>query len=977
MSINTPLASQSWKIRHRRQLSPHFLKNSLLVLLILFVAGSIGVLGVFAYVSRDLPNPNILTQRTIKQSTKIYDRTGQHLLYEIYNDQNRTLVKLSQGFCNDNRKLPTDPNGIPLYAVEATITAEDRSFCQHYGFDPKGILRAMWDDLRGQHVGGSTLTQQLVKNAILSNEKTLTRKIKELILSIELERRYSKDEILQIYFNEIPYGSTYYGIQAASTNFFGKPVKDLTLPEAATLAAIPQLPTYYINNPDKLRARRDWILDGMAGLGYITKDQASAAKATDTPLQQKVGSITAPHFVFYVKSQLEQIYGQQAVEEGGLNVITSLDYDLQKKAEKAVEDGVDARGKIYHFDNAALVAEDPKTAQILAMVGSKDYFDDSIDGQVNVALRPRQPGSSFKPIVYTKAFSMGYTPNTILWDVNTTFPTPTGPYQPHDYDLKQRGPITVRNALQGSLNLPAVEMMYLVGVNNALDFADQLGYTTFGDRSRFGLSVVLGGGEVTLLDHTNAYATLDDDGIRHDPVSILSVTDSNGSILQQWHPTDGQAVIDPNVAHTTTNVLSDNNARAFIFGAHSPLTLGDIPAAAKTGTTNNNNDGWTMGYVPSLVAGVWAGNTDNSPMSAKADGSFVAGPIWNEFMVNALQGKAIDQFPTASIPLTGKPVLDGQMPGTHVIIDRASGKQATQYTPPSYREDRLYAEYHTILQYVDRNDPLGPPPANPQEDPYFQPWEDAVQSWVASEEAVTGIQLSNESPPTGYDDLHVPANFPTVVLQEPQPDSVLPGRTIDMTVSATAPRGISRVEFYADGKILETVTSPPYHLHLEAPGELEIGVHTLKAVAYDDIDNSSSVSVNVTLSENASGGVVSVTDPAQDQVIKRDVDTFNIALSIEQSNEFSSVTAYAEAKGTGKRETIGTKTLPDSPFIQIPWVLPASGDWVLSATGTLKAGETVQTAGVMVHVQPGSAAAPGSPPETPLSPFPPLAPPPT
>src|SRR3989338_3089053 len=414
-------------------------KNAVLLGIAALFAGSIGILGVFAYVSRDLPDPNALTERLVKQSTKIYDRTGEHLLYEIYSDENRTLVKMQEGFCKDKPIEETDHAGIPLLAIQATIAAEDRVFCAHHGFTVKGLARAVL--FGGSRGGGSTLTQQLVKNAILSNEKTLTRKVKELILSIELERRYSKDEILQIYFNEIPFGSTYYGVQAASQNYFGKSVNALSAAEAATLAALPQAPTTYLNNPDKLKIRRDWILGRMAELAFVSDEEIEAAKKEDTKISLHVTNIAAPHFVFYVKEQLENTYGQRAVEEGGLKVLTSLDFDKQTIAEEAVKTHVDAAGPSQGFSNASLVAIDPRTSQILAMVGSKDYFNDAIDGKVNVATRLRQPGSSIKPIIYAKGFENGFTPNTVLWDTKTDFATDTGtPYSPNNYDSGERGP---------------------------------------------------------------------------------------------------------------------------------------------------------------------------------------------------------------------------------------------------------------------------------------------------------------------------------------------------------------------------------------------------------------------------------------------------------------------------------------------------------------------------------------------------------
>ena len=505
--------------------------------IVLGVGFALTLVGIFAFsvfaawISRDLPDPNTLATLPVEQSTKIYDRTGTHLLYEIHGDQNRTLVKIDQ---------------ISPYLQQATVAVEDKNFYQHHGVDFKGMVRAMFDYLTKRKVeGASTLTQQLVKNALLTSQKTFIRKVKEFVLALQIERVYSKQQILQMYLNTIPYGSTIYGIESASQTYFGIPAKDLTLDQAALLAAIPQRPDYYSpygvgsrgDNRTRLTVRQHYILDQMEAQGYITQAQDDAAKAVDTLKGLKprsLGNIQAPHFVMYVRSLLVDQYGQQMVEQGGLNVVTTLDWDKQQAAEKAVTDGVTARGAAYHFTNAALVSLDPTTGQILAMVGSKDFFDDTIDGQVNVTINPRQPGSSFKPIVYATGFMEGYLPQTLLWDVDTDFKTDTGTYTPHDYDLKERGLVSVRQALQGSLNIPAVEMLYLAGLPHVLDVADSLGYTTLGDRSRFGLALVLGGAEVKPIEHASAYGAFATEGVHYPTSAILNVQDANGTALQTW-----------------------------------------------------------------------------------------------------------------------------------------------------------------------------------------------------------------------------------------------------------------------------------------------------------------------------------------------------------------------------------------------------------------------------------------------------------
>ncbi|MFH1089716.1 MAG: transglycosylase domain-containing protein [Candidatus Uhrbacteria bacterium] len=915
------------------------------------LAGSIFILAAFAFISRDLPDPNSLSDRSISQSTKIYDRTGEHLLYEIHGDENRTLVKLASYFCeNEAGSLELDPNGIPLIALQATIAAEDRGFCSHYGFSIKGYLRAFVNNLLGKSGGGSTLTQQLVKNAILTNEHKISRKIKELILSIEIERRYSKDEILQIYFNEVPYGSTNYGIESAAQHYFKKSVKDITLSEAAILAALPQRPSALLNDPELLLARRDWILDSMFDEGFITEEQKNTAKAEVINVQNEItnSGIEAPHFVFYVRQLLEEQLNldPRLVEEGGLKVITTLDYDKQKMAEEEVTKGVDDRGEKYGFNNAALVAEDPKTGQILAMVGSKDYFDDDIDGQVNIATSLRQPGSSFKPIVYTAGFIKGYTPNTILWDVKTDF---GNGYSPNDYDLKERGPLTIRQALQGSLNIPAVKMVYLVGVENALKFAESLGYNSFTDRSRFGLAIVLGGAEVKLLEHVGAYSVLANEGLKQESTAILKVEEPGGNVLYEWKEDEGKKIIEPNFTRMISNVLSDNASRIYVFGEGNYLHFDNRPVAAKTGTTNDYNDAWTMGYTPSLVTGVWVGNSDGSDMSRGADGSIIAAPIWNAFMQRALDGSAVESFTAPEIPVTGKAVLDGQTTQQTVVIDKASGKLATEYTPASYKETKTFAEYHDILFYVNKDEPQGAVPTDPAVDPMFAAWEAAVQSWIDRKEVETGISIEQGTVPTEYDDVHLPVNFPSVTIESPAKNSSFETRGITIAANAGAPRGVRLLEFYIDGYYLGSVSQTPYEISTNIPNTIDRGYHTIKVVAYDDVDNTGSDSVGITINAEAVVSNFSIVDPANGQTIEKKQDTYTIALSIQNPKDFDFVSVFAEEIGKNNKTLIQIIPSPASPFITVPWTLPSSGTWIITAY-TEGSGVDLEALGAMVYI---------------------------
>lgn len=904
--------------------------GGILLMAILFLA-------LYAWYSKDLPDPNTLLTRDMQLSTKIYDRTGEHVLYEISGNEKRTLVTLEE---------------IPDYLEHAVIAIEDKNFYSHHGISVTGLMRAVI--FRGNRGGGSTITQQLVKNAILTNERHLDRKIKEIILSLALERNFSKDQILQMYFNEIGYGSNNYGIESASRSYYNKHVSDLTLGEAATLAGLPQLPTTYLNNQDLLFARRDRILDEMVALGSITQDEANTAKAEDNTIALNVSGITAPHFVLWVKEQLVEKYGEREVEQGGLKVITSLDYDKQKIAETAVTTRVAADGPTYGFNNSGLVGMDPKTGEILAMVGSADYYNDDIQGQVNVTLRPLQPGSSFKPIVYAAGFEKGYTPNTLVWDVHTTFETATGPYTPYNYNVNmQNGPITLRKALQGSLNVPAVKLLYLVGVQRALDFAERLGYTTFADRSNFGLAIVLGGAEVKLVDHTAAYATFANNGNYHEPVAILKVEDSRGTILEQWvadeHP--GEQVIDSNIAAMTSNVLSDNGARTYVFGANNWLTLGNRPVAAKTGTTNDFNDAWTMGYTPSLVAGVWVGNTDGTEMSKSADGSRVAAPIWNDFMRGALEGTTIEAFPTANIPVTGKDVLDGKVPSATVTIDTVSGKLATEYTPERFRKEVTCGEYHDILHYVDKDEPRGTVPSDPSRDPYYAPWEAAIQAFISEHNATLGdgeTAYEQCEIPTEEDDVHTPRNAPEISIQEPDNGDGV-DRTFTIKYRAETKRDFSRVEFFVDNTYFASSTSMDQE-NIVLPAWVASGKHALKVTVHDDVDNEASAEILLEVtSDGTSAGEVRITNPFNNQTIDKTAPTYTISIESADADEIDHIVLTSKNMWTGVTDNVGTITDP-SAIASIAWTLPSEAQYVLYASAYYNNGNLAEAQPVVVYV---------------------------
>ncbi len=794
----------------------------------LFVVGTITV----GWISRDLPDPNKLNDRQVSQSTKIYDRTGEHMLYEVYQNQKRTLVELDK---------------IATSALKATVAVEDKNFYQHGGIQIKSIIRASFNNLIGRRAGSggaSTLTQQLIKNAIVGDERRgfagYFRKIKEAILAIRLEKKYTKDQILKLYLNEIPYGSTNYGIESASQSYFHKSALDLTLAESAALAAIPKAPSRYLKDLDALRDRRDLVLALMHDQGYITEEEKKEAQGVALRIFRTGGPMDAPHFVLYVKQLLADKFGERAIDEGGLKVITTLDYEKQKIAEKIVKELGDKNAKNANANNAALVAIDPKTAQILALVGSRDYNNDEINGQFDVAtLGKRQPGSSFKPFVYTAAFEKGYTPETVLYDVSTNFDARAGEdYTPKNYDGKDHGLVTIRKSLQGSLNIPAVKTLYLVGSANMIDFSKKFGYTTLtGD---YGLSLVLGGAEVNLLEHTNAYATLANNGIYNEPVSLLKVTNNLGEDLYEWKETDGQEAVTPEIAATISDVLSDDQARAFVFSLNGNLTLPNRPVAAKTGTTNDNKDAWTLGYVPTLAAGVWVGNTIPTPM--KAGGNALAGTIWNRFMRETLTSTPPENFPAPPENDALKPVLRGHNDGIILNINSETGKIANSSTPENLITQRTYLPPHDILHYVVKDDPRGANPAFPADDPQYTAWETGLQEWVIRQAGAVILQ----EPPTEYDNVQTSALAPTLEFVSPTEGSILTSRQIDIQVKATAPRGVTKVMYQIDGHSIGDSTQFPFNLSYYAQTLLK-GPHTLSAVAQDDAGNSTQKNINFAL----------------------------------------------------------------------------------------------------------------------------------
>ncbi len=582
-------------------------------------------------VLKDVPRATVIGSNSFPQSSKIYSRDGE-LLYTIYASRNQSFVSLDR---------------IPKYLQQATISIEDKNFYNHGAIDIKGIARAAYVTLSHKSVqGGSTITQQLVRNSLLTLDRTITRKIKEVLLSFVVESIYSKNRILEMYLNQVSYGGTAWGVEAASQIYFGKDVSKLTLSESAFLAGLPQAPSVYSpfgSHPENGKGRQLQVLQAMKDSGYITKEQQEKAKNEELVFNQIQDTIVAPHFVFFIKDLLVQQYGEKMVEQGGLTVTTSLDLDVQKVAEDAIAtEEATLTGKNWY--NAASMVTRPGTGEVLAMVGSRNYFDTERDGNVNVTISKRQPGSSIKPINYATGLIKGYTAATPFVDQKTCFPNPTGAaYCPLNYDLKFHGVQQMRYALANSFNIPAVKMLKLNGLEAMIATASAMGINSFTDPERYGLSLTLGGGEVTMVEMTEAYGVFANSGYKIGLHPILKVTDSKGKTIQQYKPVEspllGKKVLPDGVAYIISNILSDNGARSASFGSNSPLNIKGQTVSVKTGTTNDYRDNWTIGYTPSFVVATWVGNNDNKPLQGVVSGITGAAPIWHQIMAKLLEGK--------------------------------------------------------------------------------------------------------------------------------------------------------------------------------------------------------------------------------------------------------------------------------------------------------------------------------------------------
>jgi len=834
----------------RREWLKSFLKDAFLVFLTIgFFLGGISFLWVATI---DVPDFSSFETRKVAESTKIYDKTGEILLFDVHADTKRTVV-------------PFD--SISRFIKNATVAIEDVEFYNHIGVRPIATLRAVFiQPLRGKGVqGGSTITQQVVKNTILTSERTISRKLKEWALAIKIEQALDKDSILELYLNEAPYGGNIYGIEEASLSFFGKSSQDVTLAEAAYLAALPQAPTFYSpygNNMESLVDRKNLVLSRMLDLNYIAQEEYSSALQEEVEfLPQETFGIKAPHFVIWVRQYLEEKYGKDVVESGGLKVTTTLDYNLQQKAEEVVAKYGEENEVKFSAHNAGMIGIDPKTGGVLVMVGSRDYFDTENEGNFNITLAHRQPGSSFKPFVYATAFMKGYTPETIVFDLQTQFQTTCDPqgnpisgninpdecYTPTNYDNIYRGPVTLRNALAQSLNIPAIKTLYLAGIKDSLTVANKMGIESLGGQDIYGLTLVLGGGEVSPLDATSAYSVFANDGIRNPAISILKIEDRNGKTLEEFVSVPEQ-VIPSNIARQISDILSDNEARTPAFGAESPLYFPSRDVAAKTGTTNDYRDAWIIGYTPNFALGAWAGNNDNSSMEKKVAG-FVVAPMWNEFMKVVLAEIPAENF-RASSSIQNleelKPVLRGVWNGgTAYYTDKISGKLATEYTPNELRVEHIVPEVHSILYWVNKKSPQDPSPEHPEKDPQFHLWEYGVRKWVEENNILEG----GVNIPTEKDDVHTPEKAPTATIVSLDSSAVFAKQIripVVLNTKSTSGFPVSRVDFFFNGNFLGSSEAAPFSFSF-VPEEAGVrtDINTLRAVVYDSVLNKTVVEQQV------------------------------------------------------------------------------------------------------------------------------------
>jgi len=917
---HSPFAIRRPTSRHATARPRPLLARAIFGFLYCFGLGIAFLFSLFLVLSPTIPNVDSLQHLVAAQSSIIYDRNGE-VIYTVHGEEDRKEIPFSK----------ISPN-----IVHATLAIEDDQFYHHIGIDFTGLLAAACGQV---HLcpprGGSTITQQFAKNAFLSSERTYIRKLKEIFLALKLERRFTKDQILDMYLNRINYSSTIYGVELAAETFFGKPAADLDILEAAILAAIPKAPSFFspygpnlyaqINLSEEeitrlhiqseqdlvayspnfitkgllgktytfgetsggvarsiyVKGRVDFVLERMKILGMISDTEMRAALTeaeTKTFLPFRDAPI-ATHFVLYVRQLLEQKYGKEILEKGGLKITTTLDLKLQKAAEDAVTHYAEDNEKRLGASDESLLAMDPDNGQIVAMVGSRDYANDAVAGKVNMVFRPRLPGSSFKPFVYAAAFLKGYAPASVLYDVSTKF---GDTYQPDDFDGTYLGPLPIRKALAYSRNIPAVKAAYLAGLSNVITLVRNLGIPLPQPDDWYGLSLAIGAGEVQLVDMVRGYASFANGGYKVDPVSILKIEDKNGNILEEYEPPkDRPLVLDPQAAYLINDVLSDESARPEGFW-HDVLTIPGQINAAKTGTSNKKKpdalpdakdanvpfDGWTLGYTRNLVTGVWAGNANGQPMKIKGDGLNAAGRPWHDFMVAATAGKPREAFDRPEgIKFVQVSRRSGKLPSEFtpeedlvtevfasfdlptevdnsyqmVEIDKVSGKLATELTPEAAREKKGFFVHHSER------------PDNPQ-------WEDPVRQWAKDNK-------QDEVPPTEYDDVHTATSQfsqPDIRIVSPAPAATVLLPHVGVVVEAHSSVGVSQVDYYWDDKLVESVKNAPYRAHLDIPvADNSTGSsHVIKAVVLDALYHSNQASVEVKVGSDALPPEVHLVYPA-------------------------------------------------------------------------------------------------------------------
>jgi 1A family penicillin-binding protein len=789
------------------------------------LVGYVAVLVAFVWYSKDLPTPNKVVRRD-GFSSRIYDRNGE-LVYDVYKDAKR---------------VPVVWEDVPDTLKNATVAVEDKDFYKHQGFDPLTPFRIIKNVFTlGKFTGGSTLTQQLVKNVLLTSDRTVTRKIKEFMLSVQIEAKYKKSEILLMYLNESPYGGADWGVGIAAEQYFGKSVKDLTLPESVILAGLPQRPNVYSpfsKTPTAYIDRASHVVDRMVEDGYISEEVGKETKdaVKNFKFAENKSQLAAPHFIFWLKDELSRKYGEDVVEGGGLKITSTLDLKLQEKVQTIVSEEIDKAEKLG-ISNGAAVVMDPTNGQVLAMVGSRGYNSDKTDGKFNVVTQAlRQPGSAIKPVTYLTAIRKGYSASTMVMDTPVTFAGTAGQkdYSPQNYNGKFNGPMSLAQALGNSINTVAVKMLANVGLSNMLRQAYDMGMTTLepstDNLKKYGLAVTLGGADVKMIDLASAYGAFANGGQRVDPVGILKVEDRSGRVLEEFNPTSGKQVMSPQEAFIISNILADNNNRIITFGAVNGLQVPGYQVAVKTGTTNDKKDNWTIGWTPNLLTTVWVGNNDNTPMLKVASGVSGASPIWKRIMLASLPGRPKQDFsiPSAIVhmevdkvsgyashdgfPTVGAYFIDGTQPKINdpIHLKLKVCKDKAGLAPPEDVSNGNYNEKEFFKFKED--DPISKDGKNR--------WQEGIDGWISQQ-----TDKDKYFPPESFcrNDGTVAANF------ESPGDKTTVGNNFNVKIGTTSLKKIVKAKLQVNGVDNKVWTERPFEANINLPD----GTYSLKAFVTD------------------------------------------------------------------------------------------------------------------------------------------------